>query len=43
VAHATYAYLTVTIVTGMLLTAAYSLTIIKQRNEEARRLQARAS
>jgi hypothetical protein len=35
-------YLTVTIVTGMLLTAAYSLTIIKQRSNEAKRLQARA-
>jgi hypothetical protein len=42
VTHATYMYLTVTIVTGMLLTAAYSLTIIKQRSDEARRLQARA-
>jgi hypothetical protein len=42
VTHATYMYLTITIVTGMLLTAAYSLTVIKQRSDEARRLQARA-
>jgi hypothetical protein len=42
VTHATHMYLTVTIVTGMLLTAAYSLTIIKQRSNEAKRLQARA-
>jgi hypothetical protein len=31
-------YLTVTIVTGMLLTAAYSLAVIKQRMNEAERL-----
>jgi hypothetical protein len=40
VTHATYAYLTFTIVTGMLLTAAYSLTVIKQRLSEAERLSA---
>jgi hypothetical protein len=38
VTHATYMYLTVTIVTGMLLTAAYSLAVIKQRMNEAERL-----
>jgi hypothetical protein len=42
VEHATYAYLTFTILAGILLTAAYSLTVIKQRSDEARRLQARA-
>jgi hypothetical protein len=40
VTHATYMYLTVTIVTGMLLTAAYSLTVIKSRLDEAERLSA---
>jgi hypothetical protein len=42
VEHATYAYLTFTILAGILLTAAYSLTVIKQRSDEVRRLQPRA-
>jgi hypothetical protein len=33
-------YLTIAIVTGILLTAAYSLTVIKQRLSEAERLSA---
>jgi hypothetical protein len=40
VSHATVMYLTYTIIAGMLLTAAYSLTVIKQRLSEAERLSA---
>jgi hypothetical protein len=40
VTHATVMYLTIAIVTGILLTAAYSLTVIKQRLSEAERLSA---
>jgi hypothetical protein len=40
VTHATVMYLTIAILTGLLLTAAYSATVIKQRLDEAEELSA---